>query len=504
VAQISALTRDQTTEEIDFFVAGVATPARDGARFESVDPSRGFAWANVAEASPEDVDAAVENAHDTFWSDAWRSISASKRGRLLMKLGDSIAANAEQLASVETRDNGKLYKEMVTQLRIVPDWLYYFGGAADKIQGATIPLDRLSILNYTLREPYGVVAVITPWNSPTFLTMMSVAPALAAGNTVVVKPSEVTSTSMVEVARLAIEAGFPPGALNVVTGQRVTGTALVDHPLVAKISFTGGTQSGRAVALGAANRLVPTTLELGGKSANIVFDDADLDAAEAGILAGIFAAAGQTCVAGSRALVHRPILDEFVERLARRADDVLIGDPMAEDTQMGPVATVGQLQKVESFVAEALENGAEVLAGARREKVEGLEGGFFYRPTILANVDRTSHLAQEEIFGPVLAVFAFETVDEAVAIANGTTYGLAGGVWSRDIGRAHSVARRLQAGTVWLNMYRAMAPQSPFGGVKSSGIGRMNGLEGMEEYLQTKSVWCELSSEVQDPFVLKA
>ena len=493
-----------TVETIDFFVAGEPTPANDGGRFESVDPSRGVAWASVAEASAGDVDAAVRNADDAFGSDAWRSLSASRRGRLLMKLGDAIAENAEQLALIETRDNGKLYKEMVTQLRIVPDWLYYFGGAADKIQGATIPLDRLSILNYTVREPYGVIGVITPWNSPIFLTMMSVGPALAAGNTVVVKPSEVTSASMVDVGRLAVEVGFPPGVLNVVTGRGITGEALVKHPLVAKVAFTGGTLSGRSVAIEAAKRLVPMTLELGGKSANIVFDDADLDAAEAGVLAGIFAAAGQTCVAGSRALVHRAVIDELMERLTRRANDVLIGDPMHDETQMGPVATAGQLAKVESFVSEAVDGGAELVAGGRRQQVTGLPDGFFYRPTILANVDRTSHLAQEEVFGPVLALFPFETDDEAVAIANGTAYGLAGGVWSRDIGRAHSVARRLQAGTVWLNMYRAMAPQSPFGGYKSSGIGRINGLEGLDEYLQTKSVWCELSTEIQDPFVLKA
>ncbi|MFN8221641.1 MAG: aldehyde dehydrogenase [Gaiellales bacterium] len=493
-----------TIEAIDFFVAGAATAARDGARFDSVDPSRGAAWAAVAEASADDVDAAVRNAHDAFWSREWRALSASRRGRLLLKLADAIAANAESLALIETRDNGKLYKEMVTQLRLVPDWLYYFGGAADKIEGSTIPLDRLSILNYTLREPYGVVGVITPWNSPIFLTMMSVGPALAAGNTVVVKPSEVTSASLVEVARLAVEVGFPPGALNVVTGRGATGEALVKHPLVAKLSFTGGTFSGRSVAIEAARRLVPATLELGGKSANIVFADANLDAAEAGLLAGIFAAAGQTCVAGSRALIHRAVLDELLERLSRRADEVLIGDPMLDETQMGPVATAGQLAKVESFVDEARAAGAEVVAGGRREQVDGLADGFFYRPTILANVARDSHLAQEEVFGPVLAIFPFETEDEAVEVANGTAYGLAAGVWSRDIGRAHSVARRLQAGTVWLNMYRAMAPQSPFGGFKSSGLGRINGREGLDEYLQTKSVWCELSDEIQDPFVLKA
>jgi aldehyde dehydrogenase (NAD+) len=346
--------------------------------------------------------------------------------------------------------------------------------------------------------------VITPWNSPVFLTVMAAGPALAAGNTVVVKPSEVTSASMVEVARLATEVGFPDGALNVVPGRRETGEALVTHPLVSKIALTGGTATGRAVALAAAQRLVPVTLELGGKSANIVFGDADLDAAEAGVLAGIFAAAGQTCVAGSRALVHRSIYDDFVSRIVARAGAVQIGDPMDEASQMGPVATADQLAKVEAFVGSARAEGAEIIAGGERPAVDGFPDGFFYRPTVVRGADAHGKLAQEEVFGPILAVFPFESDDEAVALANDTPYGLAAGVWTRDVRRAHLVARGLQAGTVWINMYRAMAPQSPFGGYKSSGIGRQNGIEGVEEYLQTKSVWCELSDEVQDPFVLKA
>jgi aldehyde dehydrogenase (NAD+) len=503
-AATTAGTTPGDLEPYELFIDGDSVGAEDGARFESVDPTRGQPWAAIAEATAGDVDRAVRNAHDAFWGTAWRSLSASRRGRLLGRLGDAIGDNAERIARIETRDNGKLYREMVTQLRIVPDWLHYFGGAADKMQGATIPLDRLSVLNYTLREPLGVIGVITPWNSPVFLTMMAAGPALAAGNTVVVKPSEVTSASMLEVARLATEVGFPDGALNVVTGRRATGEALVTHPLICKIALTGGTSTGRAVAVKAAERLVPVTLELGGKSANIVFGDADLEAAEAGVLAGIFAAAGQTCVAGSRALVHTSVFDRFVERIVARAAAVQIGDPMGDSAEMGPVATADQLAKVEAFVASAREEGADILAGGTRPEVEGFPDGFFYRPTVVARAGRQGKLAQQEVFGPVLAVFPFETDEEAVALANDTPYGLAAGVWTRDFRRAHLVARELQAGTVWINMYRAMAPQSPFGGYKTSGIGRQNGIEGLEEYLQTKSVWCELSDEVQDPFVLKA
>ena len=496
--------RDRRLEVFDLFIGGEEVPSLSEARFESLNPTLGEPWAELADAAADDVDRAVRNAHDAFWGTAWRTLSASRRGRLLMRLGDAIAENAERIAAIETRDNGKLYKEMVTQLRIVPDWLYYFGGAADKMQGSTIPLDRLSVLNYTLREPYGVVAVITPWNSPVFLTMMAAAPALATGNTVVVKPSEVTSASMLEVARLADAVGFPDGALNVITGQRETGAALVGHPLVSKIALTGGPAAGRAVAAEAALRLIPVTLELGGKSANIVFPDADLDAAEAGLLAGIFAAAGQSCVAGSRALVHDSILDDVVGRLRERALAVQVGDPMNDDTQMGPLATADQLTKVESFVADARESGAQIVEGGERARLDKFPDGYFYRPTIVAGAAHDSRLAQEEIFGPVLAVFPFGSDEEAVQLANGTAYGLAAGVWTRDLRRAHLVARALQAGTIWINTYRTLAPQSPFGGYKLSGLGRQNGLEAMEEYLQTKSVWCELSGEVQDPFVLKA
>jgi acyl-CoA reductase-like NAD-dependent aldehyde dehydrogenase len=503
VADVSERRSDGALETVDLFIGGAAAPAAEERRFPSVDPTLGAPWAEVADAGAGDVDRAVRSAHDAFWSPAWRSLSAARRGRLLMRLGDAIGERAEQIAEIETRDNGKLYREMVAQLRTVPDWLYYFGGAADKLEGATIPLDRLSVLNYTLREPYGVVAVITPWNSPVFLTLMSAAPALATGNTVVVKPSEVTSASIVEVARLAVEVGFPPGALNVVTGQREAGAALVGHSLVSKIALTGGPAAGRAVAAEAARRLIPVTLELGGKSANIVFADANLDAAEAGVLAGIFAAAGQTCVAGSRALVHASIFDDFLGRLAGRAGAVEIGHPMDEQTQMGPLATDAQLAKVESFVAEARDGGAEIVAGGERARLEHLPNGYFYRPTIVARTARDSHLAREEVFGPVLAVFPFESDEEAVELANATDYGLAAGVWTRDLQRAHLVARALQSGTVWINMYRALAPQSPFGGYKSSGLGRQNGLEGLNAYLQTKSVWCELSDEVQDPFVLR-
>lgn len=484
-------------------INGQAVPAAGGRTFLSTNPATGQAWASFAEAGAADVDAAVTAARAAFEGPAWRGLSPTRRGRLLMRLGDLIAANAEELAAIETRENGKLYKEMLAQLRVIPDWLYYFGGLADKVEGRVIPLDRQSVLNYTVREPLGVVGVITPWNSPSLINWMSAAPALAAGNAIVFKPSEVTSASILAMMPLFEEAGFPAGIVNVVTGAREAGEALVAHPGVAKIAFTGGSAAGKAIAAAVGARLGHVTLELGGKSANIVFGDANLDAAEAGVLAGIFAAAGQTCVAGSRALIERSVHDELVERLVRRAGTIVLGDPMDAATQMGPAATPAQLDKIATMVEAAQKAGAVILAGGRKATVPSLPDGLFYEPTILGQVTCTDTIAQEEVFGPVLAVMPFEGEDEAVTLANSTAYGLAAGVWTADVKRAHRMARRLHAGTVWINLYRAITFNSPFGGVKDSGIGRVNGMEAIDQFLQTKSVWVELGEEIQDPFVLK-
>jgi aldehyde dehydrogenase (NAD+) len=491
------------TEEYRLLIGGEEVDAADGRTFEALNPTTGRAWATMAEAGAEDVDRAVTAARRAFEDERWRGLSPTRRGRLLLRLADLIAERGDEIAAVEVADNGKLLKEMVAQLRVVPDWLTYFGGLADKVEGRVIPLDRTSVLNYTLREPLGVVGIIVPWNSPVLLTMYSLAPALAAGNTVVVKPSEHAAASVVETLRLAEAAGFPPGVVNVVTGAGAPGAALVEHPGVRKISFTGSDSTGRRIAAAAGGRLAQVALELGGKSPNIVFADAAVDAAEAGILAGIYAAAGQTCVAGSRALVQREVYDELLERVGRRAEGVVLGDPMDDATQMGPIANVPQLERVESMVAAAREEGARVVAGGERAAVDPFPDGLFYRPTILDGVANDATIAQDEVFGPVLTAIPFETEDEAVALANDTRFGLAAGVWTRDVKRAHRVARRLQAGTVWINTYRAITFNSPFGGYKDSGFGRVNGAEAIDGYLQTKSVWCELSEDVQDPFVMK-
>ncbi|HMN70301.1 MAG TPA: aldehyde dehydrogenase [Rhodoblastus sp.] len=484
-------------------ISGKETPARDGRRFVSINPTTGSDWGYFAESGAAEVDQAVESAHASLSRGPWSELSPTRRGRLLMKWGEAIAANADRIGRIETGQNGKLLAEMGAQARVVVDWLYYFGGLADKIEGSVIPLDRTSVLNYTLREPLGVVGVIVPWNSPTFITVEWAAPALAAGNAVVIKPSEVTSASAIELARLAEEAGIPPGVVNVVTGGREAAEALVDHPLVAKIAFTGSEAAGKAIAARAGRRLASTTLELGGKSPNIVFGDANIDHAEVGLLAGIFAAAGQTCVAGSRAYIHESIYDRLVARLVRRAAAIKIGDPLLSDTQMGPLATKAQLAKTQSMVEQSLKEGAEILHGGKRPEIEGFPRGFFFEPTIVHKAGRGNHLIKNEVFGPVLTVTPFRDEDEVVELANDSRFGLAAGVWTLDIKRGHRMARRLQCGTVWLNTYRAVAYNSPFGGYKESGIGRQNGIESIHQFLQTKSVWCELSDQVQDPFVLR-
>ena len=487
----------------DNHIGGSDVPAQDGAVFISTNPTTGQEDGVFAESSAVDIDYAVNVSHKAFADGPWSRMSPTQRGRLMMRWGDLILASADRIARLETLQNGKLLLEMTAQARAVPNWLYYFGGLADKIEGAVIPLERASVLNYTLREPLGVVGVIVPWNSPTFLTIMSVAPALAAGNVVLIKPSEVTSASAIELARLAEDAGFPPGVVNVVTGGRKTGEALVDHEQVAKIVFTGSDAGGRQIAAAAGRRLASCTLELGGKNPNIVFDDADLEQAEAGVLAGIFAAAGQTCVAGSRTFIHEAIYDRFVERLVARAGRIHIGDPLLPGVQMGPMASRMQLEKTEASISRATADGAEILHGGKRVAVDGLAGGFFIAPTILHKAGTGSWIMNNEVFGPVLALTPFKSESEVVHMANSSRFGLAAGVWTLNLRRAHTMARRLQAGTVWINTYRALAFNSPFGGYKDSGIGRQNGLEAVNQYLQTKSVWCELGEEIQDPFVLK-
>jgi (Z)-2-((N-methylformamido)methylene)-5-hydroxybutyrolactone dehydrogenase len=485
-------------------IGGEWVDAEGAATFESENPYLGAVWALVPRASPADVDRAVEAAADAFRAKGWRRMSASARGALLHRFGEIVAREADRLAELETKDNGKLITEMRAQLRYLPQWFTYFGGLADKLEGRVIPIDKPGVFNFTREEPLGVVAAITPWNSPLLLAAWKLAPALAAGNTAVWKPSEFSSVSALEFGQLFAEAGFPPGVVNIVTGfGGEIGDALVTHPKVAKVAFTGGDRTGQVVYEAAARSIKPVTLELGGKSANIVFDDAVLDDAVKGVVSGIFAATGQTCIAGSRALIHWSVHDAFIERLLDLARTARMGNPLDDATQVGPITTRPQFRKVLEYIEIAQGEGATcVLGGGPATRPECGEG-WFVEPTIFTDVRPDMRIAQEEVFGPVLGIIPFDDEEEAVAIANGTLYGLAAGVWTQSIRRALTMAEQLEAGTVWVNTYRAVSYMSPFGGYKRSGIGRESGLSAIREYLQEKSVWIDISGKVPNPFVLR-
>jgi aldehyde dehydrogenase (NAD+) len=485
-------------------IGGERCDAAEGGWIESFNPFTGKPWARVPRGGPKDVATAVQAARDAFRAKEWRGLTASARGLLLFRLADLIADRAEELARIETTDNGKLINEMAAQLRYVPQWFRYFGGLADKIEGRVIPIDKPGVFNFTREEPLGVVAAITPWNSPLMLATWKLAPALAAGNTVVWKPSEFSSVSALVFAELFERAGIPPGVVNVLTGfGHEIGEALVTHPGVAKVAFTGGDRTGAVVYAQAAAGIKPVTLELGGKSANIVFDDADMDNAVKGVVSGIFAATGQTCIAGSRALIHKPIHNEFVDRLVSFAKTAKMGDPLDPGTQVGPVTTQPQFKKILDYIRIAEEEGARPVLGGRPAQRPECGEGWFVEPTIFAGVKPGMRIAQEEVFGPVLSVIPFEDEEDAIRIANDSLYGLAAGVWTRSIRRALQMSERLEAGTVWVNTYRAVSYLSPFGGYKRSGIGRESGLTAIREYLQEKSVWIDTSESVPNPFVMR-
>ncbi len=486
-------------------IGGAWVAAASGETFESLNPFTAKPWALIPRGGAADVDAAVEAAYRAGRPGSpWRSMTATARGQLLRKLGDALAAEADALAATEVRDNGKLLAEMGMQCKYLPQWYHYFGGLADKIEGSVIPIDKPATFNYTAWEPLGVVACIVPWNSPLMLLAWKLAPALAAGNTVVIKPSEFTSASTLEFMKVVERVGFPPGVLNVVTGfGNEVGAPLVEHPKVAKVAFTGSDKTGAAIYQAAAKGLKHVTMELGGKSPNIVFDDAEIDNAVKGVISGIFAATGQTCIAGSRLLVQESIHNEFVDKVVSLAETAQMGDPMRLETQVGPVTNIPQYDKILNYIDIAKSEGAQiVLGGGKAERPECGEG-WFVEPTIFTGVDNRMRIAQEEVFGPVLSVIPFKDEEEAIEVGNDVVFGLAAGVWTQNIRRAMVMAERLEAGTVWVNTYRAVSYMSPFGGYKRSGLGRESGQEMIKEYLQQKSVWISTASEVPNPFVMR-
>ncbi|WP_068084985.1 aldehyde dehydrogenase [Novosphingobium rosa] len=483
-------------------IGGQQVDALSGRTYASQNPATGEAWAILPDADAADADRAVRAAHDAFRSPAWRGLTATARGKLLRRLGDLVAQHGEKLAELETRDNGKLIRETRGQLAYLPEFFHYAGGLADKLEGSTLPIDKADMFAFTVPEPLGVVAAIIPWNSPLYLTAIKLAPALAAGNTIVVKPSEHASASILRFAALAREAGFPDGVVNVVTGFGAgAGTALTSHPLVRRVAFTGGPSTARHVIRATADNFAKLSLELGGKSANIVFDDADLEGAVNGAVAGVYAASGQSCVAGSRLLVQAGIYDRFVAALKERMARIAIGDPLDPASDMGPMATEQQLGIVESMVERAREQGAQVLAGGQRPAGRA---GWFYEPTLIAAETPTLDIVQNEVFGPVAAIMRFETEAEALELANGTEYALAAGIWTRDMARGHRFARDVHAGIVWVNTYRAVSAMAPIGGYGASGYGREGGIHAVLDYTELKTVWVNLSEQpMGDPFVMR-
>ncbi|WP_085315447.1 aldehyde dehydrogenase [Derxia lacustris] len=471
------------------------------ARFDSVNPATGEVWASMPAASAGDVDRAVRAAHRAFVDSDWSRMTASARGRLLWKLADLVEQQAPRLAELETADTGKIIRETRAQIGYVAAYYRYYAGIADKLQGAHLPVDKPDLEVFLRREPLGVVAAIVPWNSQLFLSAVKIGPALAAGCCIVLKASEEGPAPLLEFARLVHEAGFPPGVVNILTGFGADcGQALTAHPLVARIAFTGGPETARHIVRNSAANLAVTSLELGGKSPVLVFDDVDVDSVCNAIVAGIFAASGQSCVAGSRLLVQHGVRARLLARLADRARAIRIGDPADPATEMGPLATRRQREHIETVVAASLDAGARLVTGG----VTPAGAGNYYPPTILDCASASTPCVAQELFGPVLSVLGFATEDEALRLANDSEFGLAAGVFTRDLARGHRLVRGIRAGIVWVNTYRAVSPIVPFGGYGLSGLGREGGFEAVLEYTRTKSVWINTSdAPVPDPFVMR-
>ena len=486
----------------NMLIDGEWVNASNGQSFACENPSNGEVWCHVPEATEKDVDRAVQAAHRAFQKGPWASMLPNQRGQCLRKLAELLAENSEKLGRIESIDTGKMLKETRWQAKYIAEFFQFYAGCADKIVGDVLPIDKPDMFVFTNREPLGVVAAVVPWNSQLFLVAVKIGPALAAGNTVVLKASEHASAAMLEFGELIEKAGFPPGVVNIVTGHGdPCGKALTSHKKVARVSFTGGPGAAKQILHNSAENFAEVSLELGGKSPFIVFEDANIESAVNGSIAGIFGATGQSCVAGSRLYLQEDIADEFLDRMVGLAKDIVIGDPLADATQMGPLCTQGQMNCVEREVARALDEGGTLLCGGQRPK--GL-GGNYYEPTIIECPSQKMHIVDTEMFGPVLSVLRFKTEQEVIELANDTLHGLAAGIFTRDSARSMRVARAIEAGIVWVNTYRVVSPIAEFGGNKGSGYGRESGFQAMYDYTRPKTIWLNTSSEpMVNPFVMR-
>ena len=476
--------------------------ASDGGTFDSVNPTTGEIWSRIPEATEADVNLAVETAHLAFTKGPWSKFTPTERGKCLRKLGDLLAEKSEGLGRTESIDTGKMLKETRWQAKYIADFFHFFAGCADKVNGETLPIDKPDMFVFTKREPLGVVAAVVPWNSQLFLVAVKLGPALAAGNTVVLKASEHASAAMLDFGKLIKEAGIPPGVVNIVTGHgEPCGRALTGHPLVARVSFTGGPSAARHVLENVKRNFAEVSLELGGKSPFIVFDDANIESAVNASIAGIFGATGQSCVAGSRLYLHDDIADEFLERMTALTRQIVIGDPLAEETQMGPLCTISQLENIQREVAHAQEQGGKILVGGKQP--EGM-GGLFYEPTIIECPRQDLRIVDTELFGPVLSVQRFKTEEEVLELANDSELGLAAGIFTQNAARSLRMANAVRAGIVWVNTYRVVSPIAEFGGVKGSGYGRESGFQAIYDYTRPKTIWINTSDEpMANPFVMR-
>ncbi len=491
----------QQNPHYQLFIEGTWTEGANGQVMTSQNPATGEAWSSFACAAPEDVDRAISAARRSLNNPAWRDLTQTARGKLLFRLAELIEQNAERLGEIETKDSGKLLAETASQTAYVGDYYRYYAGLADKIEGAVLPIDKPNLHVFTRNEPIGVVVAIVPWNAQMFLTATKLGPALAAGCSVVLKASEIAPAPMLEFARLVEQAGFPPGVVSVITGDAENcAIPLTRHPDVDRIAFTGGPETARHVVRNSAENFAVTTLELGGKSPILVFDDANLDGAANGLIAGNFGASGQSCVAGSRGLIHRPILEALAAKIEEKMKDVTVGDPLNAATHIGPLCTNAQIDNIKAVLAKSTDQGARIrFGGAPLDRP-----GNFMAPTLIECASPETETLKVEMFGPVMSLLPFDTEEEAIALANDTPFGLGSGVFTENVARAHRVSSRLKAGICWINTYRAVSPIAPFGGYNQSGYGREAGIEAIQDYTRTKTVWLNTSDQpMSNPFVMR-